>query len=508
MALKSRAVQEDIHIITVAFILLSVSLDQANANMDTNINPNNIFQQNTTDYSMATEDSTILQSKQEDNRLSSLQKVRGNEIIARKPIDKISKKDTSIVSFASMMDDESSDKPKPRQLPNKNMCKSIIDSMYTQLFMFLLIALDIILYFLNKTKTKQIDPSLIEYITLFILFIYCIGTIFRICENNKNSSLTQINSNCCSRSELGYYETNSILTEQESLLKKANKNENTEVIIDKKYVKVLTGRTPKSMSMFSKSTATIQKEISHEFDRFIYILMGCGVIALILGIIVLSKSAMLVTTFAISVCICSFWYCSKTVQWIMSFDRGITDMQIIADFIKEGANSYLKTQYKSIAMFAIFTSIFLLIVYLFRTTSAQHEHVSPIILAIVTAISFLIGSFCSALAGYTGVWTSVRVNLRVAAAASKYDYANAFLLSFNGGAVSAIISASMCILGITILYIIGTLIFVNFFNMNESEVPLLLGGYGFGASFVALFMQLGGGIYRCFCHWRLDTFNQ
>eukprot|EP01084_Bolivina_argentea_P107487 192175_1 len=64
MALKSRAVQEDIHIITVAFILLSVSLDQANANMDTNINPNNIFQQNTTDYSMATEDSTILQSKQ------------------------------------------------------------------------------------------------------------------------------------------------------------------------------------------------------------------------------------------------------------------------------------------------------------------------------------------------------------------------------------------------------------------------------------------------------------
>merc|ERR1712139_622728 len=53
----------------------------------------------------------------------------------------------------------------------------------------------------------------------------------------------------------------------------------------------------------------------------------------------------------------------------------------------------------------------------------------------------------------------------------------------------------MCILGISFLYIISHIIFVNIFGIKETELPLLLGGYGFGASFVALFMQLGGGIY-------------
>lgn len=86
--------------------------------------------------------------------------------------------------------------------------------------------------------------------------------------------------------------------------------------------------------------------------------------------------------------------------------------------------------------------------------------------------------------------------------------------------MSSIISAAMCILGLGILYGVcysvscppyvplrfysahsppslpsNSQIFVNFFGVKESQVPILLGGYGFGASFVALFMQLGGGIY-------------
>merc|ERR1719228_3288754 len=53
----------------------------------------------------------------------------------------------------------------------------------------------------------------------------------------------------------------------------------------------------------------------------------------------------------------------------------------------------------------------------------------------------------------------------------------------------------MCISGISFLYIISHIIFVSILGIKESRVPMLLGGYGFGASFVALFMQLGGGIY-------------
>ena len=203
-------------------------------------------------------------------------------------------------------------------------------------------------------------------------------------------------------------------------------------------------------------------------------------------------SGFIVLTFVLCTCVASFYVCSWLVRWIMKFSRGTRDMQVIADYIKEGATSYLKTQYQSIAYIAVVVAVALFLIYLFR---ASVSNVSPTLLAIVTCISFLIGAFCSALAGYTGVWTSVRVNLRVAAAAAKYDYTNSFLLSFRGGAVSAILSAAMCILGISLLYVLSHLIFVKMLGVREAEIPLLLGGYGFGASFVALFMQLGGGIY-------------
>ena len=129
-------------------------------------------------------------------------------------------------------------------------------------------------------------------------------------------------------------------------------------------------------------------------------------------------------------------------------------------------------QYQSIAKIAVLTAIGLFFIYLFRESMSA---VPNVVLALITSISFGIGAFCSAVAGYTGVWTSVRVNLRVAAAAAKYNYTDALLLSFRGGAVSAILSAAMCILGITALYVISHLIFVRIMALPESEVPLMLG---------------------------------
>ena len=76
----------------------------------------------------------------------------------------------------------------------------------------------------------------------------------------------------------------------------------------------------------------------------------------------------------------------------------------------------------------------------------------------------------------------------------RLSYADSLLISFRGGAVSALLSAAMCILGLTLLFLLIRLIFVGS-ELPDSQVPLLLVGYGFGASFVALFMQLGGGIY-------------
>jgi H(+)-translocating pyrophosphatase len=117
-------------------------------------------------------------------------------------------------------------------------------------------------------------------------------------------------------------------------------------------------------------------------------------------------------------------------------------------------------------------------------------------MAIVTTTSFYLGAICSAIAGYAGIWVSVRANLRVAAA-SRRCYNDAIVICFRGGAFAAIINVALAIFGISSLY----LCFLGFFFMQGSteppieEIPVLLVGFGFGASFVAMFAQLGGGIY-------------
>jgi len=234
-------------------------------------------------------------------------------------------------------------------------------------------------------------------------------------------------------------------------------------------------------------------DAGREFDRF---LMGCAAIdgaCLFIAMFTLKSQAYWTLTFVLTVVLASLWFASYLTNWILDKDDGTPEMRQISDAIKEGAEGYLSTQYYTITVIAFFTAILLFTIYLFRESTSQE--VSRFILAIVTAFSFCCGCFCSALAGYSGVWASVRVNIRVASAAAKHDYCNALLLAFRGGAVSSILSASLCILGISVLYIVSHIIFVLMLGVKETEVPMLLGGYGFGASFVALFMQLGGGIY-------------
>ena len=71
----------------------------------------------------------------------------------------------------------------------------------------------------------------------------------------------------------------------------------------------------------------------------------------------------------------------------------------------------------------------------------------------------------------------------------------ALIICFNGGAFSAVLDITLCVFGVTMLYLMLYLGFVTRGVIRATEVPMLMVGYGFGASFVALFMQLGGGIY-------------
>jgi K(+)-stimulated pyrophosphate-energized sodium pump len=105
----------------------------------------------------------------------------------------------------------------------------------------------------------------------------------------------------------------------------------------------------------------------------------------------------------------------------------------------------------------------------------------------LTSLSFLFGAFCSAISGLISMWISIRANLRTAAASSSLE--KALKISLRAGAAAGLTIISLSLLGVTSLY------YINSFNYSPEQIPLLLVGFAFGASFVALFAQLGGGIY-------------
>ena len=117
-------------------------------------------------------------------------------------------------------------------------------------------------------------------------------------------------------------------------------------------------------------------------------------------------------------------------------------------------------------------------------------------LGFIAALGFVSGAICSAAAGYVSMWVAAQSNIRVASAARR-SYGEALVVCFRGGAFSAVLNLTLCISGVAGFFTLLILVFANGSSslLKVADVPMLLVGYGFGASFVALFMQLGGGIY-------------
>lgn len=112
-------------------------------------------------------------------------------------------------------------------------------------------------------------------------------------------------------------------------------------------------------------------------------------------------------------------------------------------------------------------------------------------------MTFMVGVFCSTLAGYAGMWISVRANLRVAQAAMS-DYNRSVQIAFYGGYFVAVINMTLAILGISYLYLflwatMGWQITCQ--CLRTKKIPALLVAFGFGASFVSMFSQFCGGMY-------------
>lgn len=171
-------------------------------------------------------------------------------------------------------------------------------------------------------------------------------------------------------------------------------------------------------------------------------------------------------------------------KYVLSQDTGTPAMQVISNAIKEGAEAFLRRQYSTIILLSIVLAALIFILYWFAKGDQD--------LAWRTTVAFLFGAACSGIAGYIGMWISIRSNIRTASAVrSSLD--KALKISLRGGAVSGITIVAMSLLGVGILFIL--------YGGSSSDpevvkrVPFLMVGYAFGASFVALFAQLGGGIY-------------
>src|SRR5438552_1555072 len=171
---------------------------------------------------------------------------------------------------------------------------------------------------------------------------------------------------------------------------------------------------------------------------------------------------------------------------VVSRDKGSPEMQKVAGYIKLGAMAFLNRQYRTIGMLAVVAAV--LIGALLAAIAPAVSGISPVELGWRTAVAFLVGAACSAVSGFVGMRISVEANLRAAAAATN-GLRDALVVAMRGGAVSGLLVVALSLLGVTA-------IFAAYGGFTQPAVaPFLIVGFGFGASFVALFAQLGGGIY-------------
>ncbi|HLQ32378.1 MAG TPA: sodium-translocating pyrophosphatase [Chloroflexota bacterium] len=167
---------------------------------------------------------------------------------------------------------------------------------------------------------------------------------------------------------------------------------------------------------------------------------------------------------------------------VLSRDPGTPAMQQVAGMIFEGAMAFLNRQYRTIGTLAVVTAVVIgILVGVFAHNSVE---------GILTGIAFILGALCSSVAGYIGMYVSVRSNLRTASAATR-SLPEAINVALRGGAVSGFLVTALSLLGVAGIF--G--LYSSVLGHPAADTPFLIVGFGFGASFVALFAQLGGGIY-------------
>ena len=193
----------------------------------------------------------------------------------------------------------------------------------------------------------------------------------------------------------------------------------------------------------------------------------------------------------LAVALIGLWYTWFLKKQVMANDSGTGQMVEVWTAIKEGADTYLKKQLKSILpMIGVLTVCLFLSVYIVPVSqeakirfAAYDDETVKLIIAFGRAGCFILGSLFSLLVGQIGMRIAVAANVRVTAA-SKRSFGEALKIAYRAGTCTGMLTDGLGLMG-------GTLIFIIF----GIAAPDALLGFGFGGTLVALFMRVGGGIY-------------
>jgi K(+)-stimulated pyrophosphate-energized sodium pump len=179
--------------------------------------------------------------------------------------------------------------------------------------------------------------------------------------------------------------------------------------------------------------------------------------------------------FSLLVSVVALIFAGYLAKYVLQQGTGTVEMQQIAAAIREGAEAFLKRQYRTIGLMTLGLAVLMFILYGFLKDWDT---------SVKMTFAFVLGAVCSALSGYIGMYISIRANVRTAHAA-RTSIGQALVIALRGGAVSGVTVVALSLLGV------GGLYYLYGGMSDPQKVPFLI----VGASLVALFAQLGGGIY-------------
>jgi K(+)-stimulated pyrophosphate-energized sodium pump len=173
-------------------------------------------------------------------------------------------------------------------------------------------------------------------------------------------------------------------------------------------------------------------------------------------------------------------FMTRRAIWVSQQDQGTARMERIAKSISEGAMAFLKAEYSVLAVFVLIVAGLLAFM-----GSKSPETSSPLI-----GVSFIIGAVCSGLAGFIGMKIATMANVRTTNAA-RTSLGDALQVAFAGGSVMGMAVVGLGVLGLSGLF----LVFKSIDGWDINKTITVITGFSFGASSIALFARVGGGIY-------------